>query len=274
MLQDKIYLNGELTSWNECSLRPLDLLADNYVYTIINTLRHKPLHLQLKLRYALDSFAALYGTRPAVEASDIAEQVERLLHYAMLPKCGNTLMLMLLPNHSGGCNTLLTHLSTTPHEEGYTLLYTRPRAIVANYEIALEAHHTALSLKAARFADQAAQRSGGDIAVRCNRAGVVSTSGDNPLFALVGNKLITTPISHGAKPSAERELMMELCRMAKVEVMEEAMTMEHLSRCEELCIFTPEGIKSVGEMGGAKLHNIVATRLEKYLPELTRQGCL
>lgn len=271
MQQDKIYLNGHLTSWNECDLDPRTLASSNYVYATINTTKHKPLHLPRKLQYALDSYTTLYGSAPELQATEVAEQIGSLLHYGVLPECGNLVQLMLLPNGEGGSDVILSHLATTPYE-GYAVQYLRPTAAIANYEIALESHHTAVSLSAAQFADGFATRNKADMALRSNRRGVITSSGDYPLFALKGNTLITTPIESGGKRCVERELVFELCRMARVKIEEEEVLFEQIESYDELFVFSPVGIKSVSKIGGLDLHNITASALEPHLKKLTLLG--
>ena len=268
-----IYVNGIQTSWSEAELSPEALLGQNWVYTTINTYAHQPMHTALKLRYALDSFQALYGFRPQVSAEEINNQVRGLLYYGIYPEHGNTLTLYLIATPEGECTTLLTHTASTPYD-GYSLLTLRPKAAITNYEIPFEKHHTSISLTTARFADDFARRSGSGIALRANRAGSLISTGDYPLYALRGNVLITTAINKGARPSAERELMAELCNMARVEIIEGELRTDEMGDYEEILAFTPMGIQMIGSAGDMLLHSITAHRLEPHLKALTRKGIL
>ncbi len=268
-----IYLNGDRTSWQEAKLSPETLLGRNFVYTIINTYAHQPMHVALRLRYALNAYQALYGIRPSITAEEIENQVRGLLYYGIYPEHGNTLILYLLPNVEGECDTLLTHLASTPYD-GYSLLSLRPKAAIANYEIPFEKYHTAVSLAAARFADDFAQRNGSGIALRANRAGSLISSGDNPIYALRGDVLLTSAIGKGARPSAERELMERVCAMAGIQIVESELRTDEIADYEEIIIFTPSGIQMVGSAGDMLLHSITAHRLEPHLKALTREGIL
>ena len=268
---DKIFLDGKMTTWQQCDLKMESLLGRNCIYTTINTFAHKPLHLPLKLRYAAESHKALFGTKPALDAAHIAKQINDLLYYGLYPEWGNTVDLYLIPREDGSAQTLLCHRSTTPYE-GYSLLSIRPQAAVTNYEIPFEKHHTTISLAAARFADYFARRSGAGIGLRGNRAGVLLSTGDNPIYALRGDTLITTPIEKGARPSAERELMNSLCQMAGVKLIEQEIPTEQLGQMEEVFAFTPIGIQMIGSAGEVKFHSIVAHTLEPHLATLSREG--
>ena len=268
-----IYYNGERTSWSEAGLSPETLLGRNWVYTTINTYAHQPMHVALKLHHALGSFQTLYGVRPEITAEEVAGQVRGLLYYGIYPEHGNTLNLYLIPNQEGSCDTLLTHLASTPYD-GYSLLSLRPQAAIANYEIPFEKHHTAVSLTAARFADDFAIRSGAGIGLRANRAGTLISTGDNPLYALRGNTLLTTAIGKGARPSAERDLRARVCEMAGVPLVEGELRVDEIGDYEEIMAFTPVGIQMVGSAGDRLLHSITAHRLEPHLRALTRQGIL
>lgn len=268
-----IYYNGERTSWSEAGLSPEALLGRNWVYTTINTYAHQPMHVALKLHYALDSYQMLYGVRPEITTEEVKSWVRGLLYYGIYPEHGNTLILYLLPNNDGGCDTLLLHLASTPYD-GYSLLSLRPKAAITNYEIPFEKHHTAVSLTAARFADDFAKRNNAGIALRANRAGAIISTGDNPLYALRGDVLVTTATDKGARPCAERELMGRLCEMAGITVVEDELRVDQTGSYEEILAFTPVGIQMVGSAGDMLLHSITAHRLEPFLKALTREGIL
>lgn len=268
-----IYLNGERTSWQEAKLSPEALLGRNFVYTTINTYAHQPMHVALRLHYALNSYQALYGVRPTITAEEIENQVRELLYYGIYPEHGNTLTLHLIATPEGECTTLLTHTASTPYD-GYSLLTLRPKAAITNYEIPFEKHHTSVSLTAARFADDFARRNSSGIALRANRAGSLISTGDYPLYALRGNVLLTTATDKGARPSAERELMAELCSMAGVEIIEGELRTDEMTDYEEILAFTPMGIQMIGSAGDMPLHSITAHRLEPHLKALTRKGIL
>lgn len=265
-----ISLDGKITSWREADLAPELLFGHNWVYTTINTSAHKPLHLSLKLRYALDSYHKLFGSRPQIEVAELEREVRNLLYYGLYPECGNTVNLYLIPTGDGGCRRLLIHEATTPYD-GYGLLSVRPKGIIANYEIPYEKHQTNVSMTAARFADNYAAAYNYDSALRANRAGTLISSGDNPLFALRGNTLLTTPIDKGARGSAERELMFRLAELCGVAVVEEELKVEDATTYEELIVFTPVGLQSIYSLGDMKLGNIYATLLGKHLATLLHE---
>lgn len=265
-----ISLDGKITSWREADLAPELLFGHNWVYTTINTFAHKPLHLSLKLRYALDSYHALFGTRPQIKVAEAEREVHGLLYFGLYPEGGNTVNLYLIPTGDGGYRRLLIHEATTPYD-GYGLLSVRPRGIIANYEIPYEKHPTNVSLTAARFADNYAVAHNYDTALRANRAGVLISSGDNPLFALRGNTLLTTPIGKGARGSAERELMFRLAQRVGVTIVEEELLVEDAATFEELIVMTPVGLQSLYSVGNMKLGNIYASLLARGLATLSHE---
>ncbi len=265
-----ISLDGRITSWREAELSPSVLMGNNWVYTTINTLAHKPLHIELKLHHAFKSFHTLYGYRPTIEPLTIAKEVYDLLYYGLYPEGGNTVNLYLIPEGTKGCRRLLVHEATTPYE-GYGLLSVRPRGIIANYEIPFEKHQTNVSMTAARFADRYASSHGYDIAIRANRSGTLLSSGDNPLFALRGNTLLTTPIDKGARESAERSLMFRLAKKCGVSIVEEELKVEDATTYEELMVFTPVGLQSLISLGDMKLSNIYATLFGKHIATLAHE---
>lgn len=263
-------MDGKITSWREANLSPEMLFGHNWVYTTINTFAHKPLHLATKLHYVCDSYHKLFGSRPEIEPLMVAKEVRNLLYYGLYPEGGNTVNLYLIPRREGGYHRLLIHEATTPYD-GYGLLSVRPRAIIANYEVPFEMHQTNVSMTAARFADNYAASHNYDTALRANRAGVLISSGDNPLFALRGNTLLTTPIGNGARGSAERELMFRLAELCGVVVVEEELKVEDAATYEEMIVFTPVGLQSIYSLGDMKLGNIYASLLGKHLATLSHE---
>ena len=270
-MEEKISFEGKVATWSEVELNPGTLMGRNWVYTTINTIAHKPLHLSVKLRYALESLKALYGTKPDINPKTLEKEIRDLLYFGLYPEGGNTITLYLTPTDNGDCQRLLLHEATTPYD-GYGLHLVRPKGVITNYEIPFEKHHTNVSLTAARFADSYALSHGYEVALRANRAGTLCSSGDSPLFALRGSTILTTPIDKGARPSAERELMIRVAELAGVKVIEEELRVEDVESYEELIVFTPVGLQSIYSIGNIRLGNIYATLLAKSLATLSREG--
>ncbi len=271
MAYDQISLNGRLTTWQQAELNPTTLLGRNWVYTTVYTVGHRPLHLKAKLNYLLDSYKALFGTKPNLSAGELAQEIHNLLYFGLYPEGGNTLNVYLIPSETGATNRLIVHEATTPYDS-YALLTVRPIGTIANYEIPFEKHHTSVSMTAARFADNYAAERGAGVALRANRAGTLLSSGDNPLFALRGFTLLANPIGVGARPSAERDLMFRTASLAGVNMVEEELRVEDLEQYDELLVFTPVGLQSIARVGDMVMVNIYANRLAKALTTLTREG--
>ncbi|MBO7300528.1 MAG: hypothetical protein J6U53_03865 [Tidjanibacter sp.] len=270
-MEEKISFEGKVTTWREVELNPSTLIGRNWVYTTINTFAHKPLHLSVKLRYALDSFKTLYGVRPNIDPRTLEKEIRELLYFGLYPEGGNTVTLHLIATQNGDAQRLILHEATTPYD-GYGLHTVRPRSIITNYDIPFEKHQTNVSLTSARFADTYALSHGYEVALRANRNGVLTTSGDNPLFALRGETLLMTPADKGARHSAEREAMVRLAELSGVKVVEEELRVEDVESYEELMVFTPVGLQSIYSIGNIRLGNIYATLLAKSLATLSREG--
>lgn len=264
MAVNRISLNGRLTTWQEAELDPSKLLGANWVYTTINTFGYKPLALKDKLRYAAESCKVLFGTRPQCGVEEIAVEIRNLLYFGLYPEGGNTVNLYFIPSASGTLDRLILHEATTPYE-GLALQTIRPRATIANYEIPFEKHLTAVSRTAARYTDNYAASRGYTIALRANRAGHLLSSGDNPLFAMRGRALLTTPLGAGARPSTERDMMFRVAELAGLRVIEEPLHIDDVEHYDEMMLFTPVGIQSIDSVGEIKYVNIYATVLSKFL---------
>lgn len=270
--QEKISVDGTLTTLDKATLDIKTLLGDNLLYTTINTLNHKPLHLSRKIELLLEGYEALYGIHPInISTKEISKEIYNLLYFGLYPEGSNTVGLYLLPPDKGEVRRLIIHEATTPYN-GYGLLSIRPTAVIAGYEIPLERYQTSLSLSASRFTNQYAVSHTNSIAIRANRAGALLSSGDNPLFVVKNHTLLTAPIEQGGRDAVERELMFRLAEMAKVKIIEEAPLVEELEEYGEIMVMTPSGIQSILSVGEIVFENIYATLLAKYLPTLTREG--
>lgn len=270
--QEKISVDGTLTTLDKANLNIKVLLGHTLLYTTINTLNYKPLHLGRKLEYLTESYKALYGINPkGITTKSIAKEIHDLLYFGFYPESGNIVSLYLLPPQNGVTQRVIIHEATTPYS-GYELLSIRPTATIAKYDLPLERHRTTISLSSAHFTDIYAQSRTQSIALRANRENVLLSSGDNPLFAVRGTTLLTAPLQEGGRNSVERELMFRLAEIAGVRVIEESPVVDDIEEYDEIMIMTPAGIQSIYSVGGVVLENIYATMLSRHIEKLTREG--
>ncbi len=238
-----------------------------YLYTRINTLSHKPLHLQEHLCELSAGAEALYGSTPELDAKQVERDIIDLLRRERMPLGGNIVELRATPRTDGRWVTSLLDPQTTLYD-GYSLHSLRPEAVIINHELPFERWRTECSALCADFAADYARRRGADVALRANRAGNLVSSADNPLFLVRNRMLHTLPLSKGGRGSVERELMFKLAQMAGMQIVECDTPVDELDLWEELIIFGPTGIQAIGSCSGRIMGYSTALALEKYLPRL------
>lgn len=268
MIEDKVYLNGELTDWKFAGIDIDSVLRGNYLYQTINTQDFMTIHLEEHLAQAEKSIEELYGLTVVLDAKDIRRQISGLLYYGLFPESGHTVNIYFMPDSKGKINTLVTHDNSTLYN-GYALSDLKLKAVVANYDIPFEQHRTSVSLTAARFANDYARRQEANIALRANRAGNLVSADDFPIFA-VKDDIVISPLT--PRWSVELELMKQLCIKAGVELKEEDIPTAKLHEYKELIIFNSIGLQSVISCGEVYFYNLTAKLLEKHLPQLTEEG--
>ncbi|WP_064974497.1 aminotransferase class IV [Alistipes provencensis] len=112
-----------------------------------------------------------------------------------------------------------------------------------------------------RYAPGAARLAGADIAVRCDREGILREADDAPLFAVTGHTVLAAP---GAE-SVERALAVQAVRAAGLELREEPFGRGDLPQIDELFFADHRGITALARCDGQPLMTLVAERISSRL---------
>ena len=163
---------------------------------------------------------------------------------------------------------LSLHNPTPTIYDGYSYLSLRPTAVIINHELPFSRWRTTCSALTTEFGAEFAERNGAGIALRADRAGNLVSAGDNPLFLVSGGKVYTLPVSEGGRDSVERDLMFRLCQKAGIEIMEAATPLDRLDEWEEIMVFEPCGVRSIGSCSGRSFDYSIALRLERHIDKL------
>lgn len=271
MRGDRVCIDGTLRERNGTEFDADRLLSSGYLYQRIHTLAHRPLHLAAHTQRLTESYRALYGTVPAADEETLRREIALTLEENRYPAVSNLMTLYLFPPRDGRPGSRMVSCTETLVYPGYTLWHSRLKAVTLPYDYPFPEHETALSRIAHTFAGEYARRTGYDLALTENGQGVVTGAGENPLFAVCGDTVLTTPVESGAAESVLRRLGLELCREAGVSVREETLTVETLRRCDELFCLTPQGVVSLLEWDGRMGFNITAEKLGALLERAARK---
>ncbi len=237
-----------------------------YLYAIVNTLNHKPLHLAEQIDYLWQGAMALYGSTPEISTEEVEQMIADRLAEERMPRGGNLIELRI--EHTDGRLSLSLHNPTTTIYDGYAYLSLRPEAVIINHELPFSRWRTACSALTTEFGAEFAERQGAGLALRADRNGNLVSAGDNPLFLVRNGRVHTLPVELGGRHSVERDLMFRLCSLAGVEIVESETPLDRLDEWEEIIIFEPSGIRSVGSCSGRTFDYSIALRLERHIGKL------
>lgn len=141
--------------------------------------------------------------------------------------------------------------------DGYALRSLQPEAVTLRYDLPLTEAPTSAREAAAQLARRMAERAGADVAVRCDREGILREADDAPLFAVAGHTVLAAP----GTQSVERELTMRAVRTAGLELREEPFGCGELPRINELFFADHRGITALARCDGQPLMSLIAERI-------------
>lgn len=141
--------------------------------------------------------------------------------------------------------------------DGYALRSLQPEAVTFRYDLPLTEAPTSAREAAAQLARRMAERAGADVAVRCNREGILREADDAPLFAVAGHTVLAAP----GTQSVERELAVRAVRAAGLELREEPFGCGELPRIDELFFADHRGITALARCDGQPLMSLIAERI-------------
>lgn len=141
--------------------------------------------------------------------------------------------------------------------DGYALRSLQPEAMTLRYDLPLTEAPTSAREAAAQLARHMAERAGADVAVRCDREGILREADDAPLFAVAGHTVLAAP----GTQSVERELTVRAVRAAGLELREEPFGCGELPRIDELFFADHRGITALARCDGQPLMSLIAERI-------------
>lgn len=141
--------------------------------------------------------------------------------------------------------------------DGYALRSLQPEAMTLRYDLPLTEAPTSAREAAAQLARHMAERAGADVAVRCDREGILREADDAPLFAVAGHTVLAAP----GTQSVERELAVRAVRAAGLELREEPFGCGELPRIDELFFADHRGITALARCDGQPLMSLIAERI-------------
>lgn len=267
---DVIKVNDTFIKYNEAITRFGILPGHDFIYQRIHTSAHRPMHADIHIGILDISCERLYGTDSGMTPAMLAQDTAQLLRLNNYQEGSNTVTLYILPPANDGtpparvliCEKQLLY-------RGYVLWHKVLKAIVTPYEYPFPEHKTAVSYAAHVFSKNYAERAGADIAIMSGQSGIITGAGENPVFAVRGNTVLTTPLhGYGVAESVERRLGIAAAEAAGIKVNEEPLSVNKLRSYDELFFADQQGMVSIGECEGRLYPNSMANHISGYMNDI------
>ncbi len=232
------------------------------IYQIIHTLDGRIYHLEEHLTLLFEGYYELFGKGIKLVKSRIEQQIAELLKRSRCPR-GVSLFVRLALNSEG-------EISLQEHErslyKGYTLRCIRPRTATVEFAIPYGIYPTSIRDSLTAFANYAATKLGGDLALRLS-GNVVDAINGAQIFALSTKGLITAADSH----SVEHRLTKEVARKLDITIIERPILISELPSFDELFFVDHYGVTSIRSCNGSHYMSNAATTIATQLSKITSE---
>ncbi len=281
MRGERVSIDGRVGEFGDFA--PDELLSANFVYQKVAVFGRRVVAPELAVEVLNTAYAALYSDASGryaderlsadrcgdgylhanmeiLQSDTMAHEITALLDANGYPVAGGALVAVyVFPDAEGRAVRLIScEKQLAWRDFSHT---TGVKALVLPCDVPFAGYRTAASLTAQTCAKLYARRRGLDAAISENAAGILTTLDDAPLFVAAGGRVFAAP----AAESAERRMGMTACSAAGLELHEQCFTVADLPHFDEIFAFTPQGVTSVGELGGRSLPHSLAARVCRSL---------
>jgi hypothetical protein len=235
----------------------------HFVFQRVHVRNGKALHLSAHLDITARAFEHIYGFRPDFDEKTVAEVLKREhLRRAnrLSTQTDSVATICFAPKEGGGCDVAWRD-DRMLLEPGYAHSPLRPKAATYDYSIPFGGLSTSFQLAARALYDTLALASYGATRSVRREGELLLSCGENPLFAIRGRTVFTTPLADGAADGVERRLVLAAAEKARLRVVEEPLLLSKLRDYDELFFADAAGITSLAECDGAKFMSLSAARI-------------
>lgn len=231
-----------------------------YVYQTVHTLAGRIWRLAEHIAVMNAASQALFGRSFRPDPATLAGRISHLLATENAP-ADRSVFVRLLLSPEGKLEE--TYAGPSLYR-GYDLRSLAPEAVCLIYDLPLGEHPTSAREAATALARAHAQALGYRCAVRCDGDGIVHTADDAPLFAVKGQRVVTTP----APASVEALLAAEAVREAGLPLDIRPLQRNELPCFDELFYFDHRGVTALSYCDGEPYMDIVAGRVARAAARL------
>lgn len=236
------------------------LPARFYVRQSMRTHREKIINLSLHMEFMDEACRQILGMPCGVSEDQICQWTLQLLRRNLHSPMSNVRIEFFMVMDGERLNPVIKCASTLL-DNTYALQATRPPAEIFAFDYPYSEFRTTLSdaalipyaIKA--FGNNAA------VALRSSPDGVLLAADGEALFAMHGQRLITSPLEYGAANSVERSIAILAARKAGIPFEQRPILADQIKRYDEMMIINTLGITSLSQCGEAKFMSLTARRL-------------
>lgn len=235
----KIIYKGQLCDYSALLSRGERLLSELYLYQNLRIHSHKALHLERHLEIITSNYKSLFGSDSQVLDEDISLMIQQLLDANNCKTADYCVVLRVWRDAY-----MLSIKSVMLYSE-YTLWHTRESARLITCENPITSVCSSVSLSLTEYA----MGEQGSVMLCANLDGVITGVGDLPVFCVSDSKVYTTPLSHGASLSVEREMVIRAIREAGYELIHRPVLSDRLVDFDEVFYANTQGLVSIRNYG-------------------------
>lgn len=231
-------------------------MTDLYLYQTVHVARGRALHVA-EHAAVLDAASREWFGRPYTPAAaTLAARIEALAAAERYPTGVSGFVRIELTEE--GLERLLP--AGVSLYDGYAYRSLQPTAATIPYEVPFSEFPTSVREAAAVWARRAAERTGAEVAIRCDLEGYFHAAEDAPLFAVTGRTVLAAPAGPGPE-SVERSITRRAVQAVGLTFREEPFGTTDLRRIEELFFTDHRGITSLSRCDGQPLMTFLAERI-------------
>lgn len=228
-------------------------MTQPYLYQTVHLRRGRPRLLDAHAALLAATARTLFGVDYAPDLPQLEARIAAVARAERYPQTVSSFVRIEVTADAGE-RVLPAGLS---FYDGYALRSLAPRGMTIDYDLPLSEAPTSAREAVAALARQQAQRTGADIAVRCDRSGICRQADDAPLFAVRGTTVFVSP----APSDVERDLAIHAVQTLGLPLREEPIHRAMLERMDELFYVDHRGVTAFSHCDGVPYMSLIAERV-------------
>ncbi len=230
----------------------------NYIYQVVHTLSHHPLHVDAHCRLLERIYMDVYFKPLYLDSQQIDQDIIALLKRERVTQ-ELSVFVEIRINRNGDVSLFLSEVSIY---DGYTLRCISPSVETILMELPFGAHHTSIRREILSFANDVVHNLDCDMAIECSIDGCVQSIGGGTAFGIVDDRTIIASTSF---QSVERQIVIEAARDCQYKVIESRIMRNDLRQFNELFFCDHYGVTAISRYAQHRYLSINAQKIAEQL---------